>query len=98
MQVRRDRVLSALEWLQANNPFYSNVTINYVNLQRLPENDIPSQLLSIEEKEDALSHQSICSDSSDDENDSRSFLPILVLKMISYRQPLMELIHSIGLT
>ena len=69
-------MLFALEWLQANNPFYSNITINYRNLQRLPENDIPSQLLSIEEEEDALSHQSAESDNSDEEiHESRSFLP-----------------------
>ena len=44
--VHRDRVLPALEWLQSNNPFYSNITIDHMALQRLPHDGVPTELLS----------------------------------------------------
>ena len=46
LHVRRDRVLSALEWLQSNNPFYSNITIDHMALQRLPHDRVPTELFS----------------------------------------------------
>ena len=35
--VRRAKVLTALQWLQNNNPYYRDITINQVNLAALPE-------------------------------------------------------------
>ena len=36
--VRRQRVFDALNWLKANNPFYSDICINTDNLNSLPDN------------------------------------------------------------
>lgn len=33
LRVRRDRVLCALQWLQQNNPFYTNITIDLTAIQ-----------------------------------------------------------------
>lgn len=43
LRVHREKVLSALQWLQANNCFYSSITIDWVALHR-PEDDIPDEL------------------------------------------------------
>ena len=45
--VRRSRVLSALQWLQANNVYYRNVTINHDSLALLPEDGDISGLTSV---------------------------------------------------
>ena len=37
--VRRQRVFTALNWLRANNTFYSDIRINANNLNALPDND-----------------------------------------------------------
>ena len=37
--VRRHRVFTALNWLRANNTFYSDIRINANNLNALPDND-----------------------------------------------------------
>ena len=47
--VRREKVLNAITWLISNNPFYSDVKIDHVSLQGLPENGIPDELLSIDD-------------------------------------------------
>lgn len=44
--VRRERVRRALLWLQENNPLYRDIVINQENLDLLPENDIPRQILA----------------------------------------------------
>ena len=36
--VRRQRVFDALNWLRANNPFYSDISVNTDNLTSLPDN------------------------------------------------------------
>jgi hypothetical protein len=43
--VRRQRVSDALVWLKANNPLYACVELSEENLQSLPENDVPDQIL-----------------------------------------------------
>ena len=50
LRVRRDTVLTAIQWLQQHNPFYADVTINFTNLNSLPQDDIPDQLLSLEDR------------------------------------------------
>ena len=35
-------------WLQANNPFYANVAIDYESLQRLPEDGLPDDLPAVD--------------------------------------------------
>jgi hypothetical protein len=44
-KVRRLRVRSALVWLKANNPLYSNIVISEERLEELPEDAIPEELL-----------------------------------------------------
>ena len=77
-QVRRTKVLCALKWLQSNNPCYKDITIDY--LQLLPEDDIPSNLLSIDEQEEPVDpHVAHFDNPLTDEgnnHDSHSFLPL----------------------
>ena len=49
MQVHRHVVMQALQWLQLNNPYYSNITIDDHAIQRLPVNGIPDDLQSIDD-------------------------------------------------
>ncbi|KAF8801482.1 hypothetical protein BYT27DRAFT_7262019 [Phlegmacium glaucopus] len=44
-RVRRNRVREALEWLRANNPLYSNISISPSRLSQLPEDGIPYELI-----------------------------------------------------
>ena len=76
-RVRREKILFALQWLKTNNPCYKDITINHGALQLLPEDGIPPELLTVEEKE----NQEDCSTQSDiseehNEHDSSSFLPL----------------------
>ena len=77
-RVHQHRVLAAIQWLIAiqwlvqSNPFYSDITINFTNLNQLPHDGIPETLQSLSEDP---------SEPSVDENpqpmcDSISFLPI----------------------
>ena len=43
--VRREIVLTALQWLKLNNPFYKSIVIDYAMIDQLPENGVPSELL-----------------------------------------------------
>jgi hypothetical protein len=45
LRVRRGRVLAALKWLKTNNPVYADIIISDVRLNKLPEDDIPKQIL-----------------------------------------------------
>ena len=49
--VRREKVLQAIMWLQANNPFYPDVAIDFESLQRLPEDGVPDDLPTVEDPE-----------------------------------------------
>ena len=59
LTVRRDKVYKAVEFLIANNPLYSDVTLSTVNL---PTDDIPEQILQTlhthedEDNQDASEH------------------------------------------
>lgn len=75
--VRRERVLSALQWLKANNPSYKDITIDHDALQLLPENGIPPEILAVDEKEEEVSVQKESNDE-DSSHDSRFFLPLPV--------------------
>ena len=48
LHVRRNKVHSALMWLFKNNPLYTNLEINTGALHSLPENGVPSDLLTVE--------------------------------------------------
>ena len=55
LRVRRDKVLAALQWLVANNPFYANITIDLASVQQLPQDGIPDELLQavVSDEEDS---------------------------------------------
>ena len=55
LRVHRDKVLAALQWLVANNPFYANITINLASVQQLPQDGIPDELLQavVSDEEDS---------------------------------------------
>lgn len=63
LRVRRDKVLNALQWLQQNNPFYTNITIDHVAVQQLPFDDIPAELIvaveNEEQDQDQMSHDEL---------------------------------------
>ena len=74
-RVCRERVLTAIQWLQRHNPCYSDITINHTNLESLPENGIPDGLLEVE----ALDTSNDTDEASNgDDHDSHSFLPLPV--------------------
>ena len=74
-RVCREQVLLALQWLQANNPCYKDITVDHDALQLLPVDGIPPELLTVEERQEEFSAQE---DTSEEDNghDSRSFLPL----------------------
>ena len=47
--IRRERVLKALQWLQANNRFYHDIHIDFGVLQGLPTDGFPSSILHVDE-------------------------------------------------
>jgi hypothetical protein len=54
-RVRREAVASALAWLKANNPkYYSGIAINTAALERLPDDDVPDEILSIVRQSDDI--------------------------------------------
>jgi hypothetical protein len=63
--------MEALQWLQQNNGFYSDIVIDHAALQNLPEDGIPPDLLTIDEDESGPNDaQSECT------GDSHSLLPL----------------------
>lgn len=76
LRVRRSRILSALQWLQQNNPFYCNIIIDQTALQRLPDGGVPPDLLvAVEgESEDDPAVGSVDMDMQS--RSSHSFLPL----------------------
>ena len=48
VNVRRQKVYEALLWLSQNNPHYSDIQINVEALNTLSDNDVPSELLTVE--------------------------------------------------
>ena len=46
-RVRRHLVLRALQWLNAHNPYYKDIDIDFEALNSLPEDDVPEDILGI---------------------------------------------------
>lgn len=46
MKVRKEKVQNALQWLIENNPHYAGVDINLEALNSLPENGVPTDILT----------------------------------------------------
>ena len=53
--VRKQRVYNALVWLINNNPQYSEVLVNEGALNILPENYLPSEIMTVETDIDIVS-------------------------------------------
>ena len=52
--VRKQKVLNALLWLMNNNPHYNDITVNEDALQLLPDNGIPTDIMSVETEDDIV--------------------------------------------
>lgn len=66
-RVRRANVLTALQWLKAHNPFYTNIEIDMDAIRCLPSNGIPEELLTIDQQSQIQNDTSSSSDDSEDE-------------------------------
>ena len=73
LHVRRHKVLGALQWLQLNNPFYANITIDHIALQALPCDAIPPELQTIESEQNCTTEETV---NSEVPCSSRSFLSV----------------------
>ena len=56
-RVRRARIVSALTWLQANNPLYANIQIRWDIVQQLPQDGVPTELEEIVDQDQDLPAQ-----------------------------------------
>ena len=72
--VRWQKVLSVLQWLQCNNPFYRNITIDSERAQQLPQNGIPTELHTMNNSYEDNVYET--GDNCMGDNYSNSFLPI----------------------
>ena len=83
--------MDAIQWLKANNPYYKDIIIDHKSLQQLPEDDVPSGLLMVEDNDDTAHEEEkevtrnpdLPPDTQDADGDevSRSFLPLPLHKM-----------------
>ena len=62
VSVRREKVHNALLWLIYNNPHYSELKINEHALNSLPENGVPSGLMTVETEDAIVSNDSAMPD------------------------------------
>lgn len=53
-RMRRHYIWEAVVWLKANNPFYRNIDISTDNLDFLPVDGVPSELMTIARQVDNL--------------------------------------------
>lgn len=51
-RVRRRRVYEALVWLKENNPLYEDIDISHDRLAKLPEDDVPEEIIAIARHEE----------------------------------------------
>ena len=72
--VRREKVLTALQWLKVNNPFYNTIIIDHAMIDQLPENGVPNEILhSSNNSEQVMQSAPISNDSEcniDNESDT----------------------------
>lgn len=51
LTVRKKKVVEALHWLKRYNPLYQNIKIDLLNVEKLPEDDVPESIMAtIEQK------------------------------------------------
>ena len=68
--VRKQNVHNALIWLINNNPHYSELTMNEDALNLLPENGVPSELMTVETDDDIVSDDNCSADVGPTDNPS----------------------------
>jgi hypothetical protein len=56
LQVNRNRVWMALQWLKKNNPIYCDIIISADQLNALPANGIPHEIMSLATHSDDTTH------------------------------------------
>ena len=75
--VRRQKVLQAIMWLKANNPFHADVATDYESLERLPEYGVPDNLPTVEDRESSEEQDDQQEDAEEQiPHQSHSFLPL----------------------
>ncbi len=86
--VRKQKVHNALIWLINNNPHYSGLTINDDALNSLPDNGVPTDLMTVETVDDIVSDDNCSPDAGpptdnpsedvvyNDSTEMSSFLPV----------------------
>ena len=74
LRVCQHKVLAALRWLQLNNPFFSNITIDHVALQTLPYDGIPTELQTIEDEHSSTVEEHVINP--EVPHNSHSFVPV----------------------
>jgi len=81
-RVRRLKVLTALQWLVANNIYFKNITINLDNISALPDDQVLSSLptISISSDNDIPVDQNVSTAPPNDPHNShlsQSFVPLV---------------------
>ena len=51
--MRQAEVAAALRWLQANNPYYRDITISHNKIAELPEDGVPDTLPELDDDGDS---------------------------------------------
>lgn len=54
MTVRREKILSSLEWLKTNNKYYYDIEIDFDAISALPADGVPNDLLEVQMGDDDI--------------------------------------------
>ena len=68
--VCRQKVLNALQWLKQNNPYYKSITIDHATLNKLPENDVLTEILNNSENTENPTQSQRNIETNDSESDT----------------------------
>ena len=80
-RVQRQKILHALKWLKANNPYFHKITIDYAVLEELPNDSILPNIPTISESLDSPEDKTSSQPESDEQlesSDKSSFVPSVV--------------------
>ena len=70
--VRREKVLTALQWLKLNNPFHNSIVIDYAMIEELPENGVPNELLHMPNCSENATQSALLSNNVENDTDYES--------------------------
>ena len=74
-KVKRQNVLTALQWLKLNNPCYKDIIIDMTSIASLPVDGVPAELISIHEDDDNDDNEVQSQTEDDVPKQTSSFLP-----------------------